>query len=79
MNGLPLDWRDVFNQAVIGNAVNEIYCHPSDRAAIDSAELPDPQQPLLGIEGGSWLKIQTDGVNAPPTRRKPRRYRRRES
>lgn len=79
VKGLPPEFRHVLNQAVIGNTTNRIYCHPSDRAAVDSSEIPDPQQPLLGVEAGSWFKVRTDGVNAPPTCRRPRRYRRQES
>ena len=69
-------FRDSFNQGVIANTVGEIYCHPDDIEMVHRAELPDSDQPLLGFQGGSWFDLGTDGVNAPPRRRRHRRYRR---
>ena len=73
---LPTPFRDSFNQGIIANAVGEIYCHPVDREIVQHAELPDPNQPLLGFDGGSWFDLEADGVRAPPRRRWPHRYHR---
>jgi hypothetical protein len=73
---LAMPFRDSFNQGVIANAVSEIYCHPDDIEVVRGAQLPDRDQPLLGLEGGSWFDFQADGVNAPPRRRRHHRYRR---
>ncbi len=72
----PSMLRDSFNQAIIANAKSEIYCHPDDLHVVRAAQLPEPNRPIFGMDGGSWLIGQTDGVNNPPKRRKPHRYRR---
>lgn len=71
----PTMLRDSFNQAIIANTKVEIYCHPDDLSLVRSAELPEPNRPIFGMDGGSSLIGQTDGVNSPPKRRKPHRYR----
>jgi hypothetical protein len=71
----PSMLRDSFNRAVMWNAASEIYCHPDDLDIVQTAELPEPNRPLLAMEGGDWLVAQTDGVNRAPRRARNRRYR----
>ena len=71
----PSMLRDTFNEAVMWSAASEIYCHPDDLHIVQSAQLPEPNRPLFGMAGGSWLVAQTDGVNAAPRRTRVRRYR----
>jgi hypothetical protein len=67
---------DDFNQSVVANAAEEVYCHPDDEARLNDLKLPEPNGPLLEADGASWVKGRTDGVNAPPVRRRSRRYQR---
>jgi hypothetical protein len=67
---------DDFNQAVVLNAVAEVYCHPADVERLADLEFPEPDKPLMQITGGDWMKGGTDGVNEPPRRKRHRRYRR---
>jgi hypothetical protein len=67
---------DDFNQCVVANAAEEVYCHPDDEARLDVLKLPEPNRPLLEADGALWVKGETDGVNAPPVRRRSRRYQR---
>jgi hypothetical protein len=67
---------DEVNQAVVGNATSELYCHPDDAERLKELRWPSPNRPLLQMSGGLGADIVTDGVNSPPTRRNHRRYRR---
>jgi hypothetical protein len=66
---------DNLNQIVVSNAVAEVYCHPADEHMLEGLELPEPDRPLLRASVGSWFKATIDGINAPPTRRRHRRWR----
>jgi hypothetical protein len=67
---------DDFNQCIVANAAEEVYCHPDDEGRLDALQFPDPKQPLLMVDGGSWIKGSTDGVNGPPVRPRSRHYKR---
>jgi hypothetical protein len=67
---------DDFNQCIVSHAAEEVYCHPDDEARLDRLILPSSSQPLLMVQGASWVKGKTDGVNEPPERRRSRRYQR---
>ena len=67
---------DEVNQAVVGNATSELYCHQDDAERLKELRWPSPNRPLLQMSGGLGADIVTDGVNSPPTRRNHRRYRR---
>lgn len=62
------------NQALVGGSYMELYCHPDDLGRLNGLTLPNPNRPLLEMSGG-WLATDSDGVNSPPTRKRPRRYR----
>jgi hypothetical protein len=66
---------DDFNQHVVMNAAVEVYCHPDDGDRLDRLTFPTPDQPLLQMNGGSWIQSSVDGVNATPKRKRARRYR----
>ena len=63
------------NQIVVSNAVSEVYCHPADEHRLKGLEFPEPDRPLLRATTGSWFTATIDGINAPPTRRRHRRWR----
>jgi hypothetical protein len=67
---------DDFNQAVVGQAYREVYCHPDDLPRLDRLTFPSLDRPLMSVSGASWMKGSVDGVNAPPRRRSHHRYRR---
>jgi len=64
-----------FNHLMINGAFEEIYAHPEDVDSLRSLSWPDPNRAVMTVNGGGWVRAQTDGVNAPPVRKKPRRYR----
>jgi len=66
---------DGINQALVSTAASEVYCHPSDVGRIDCLQMPSGDQPLLSVSGADWANVSSDGVNAPPKRTRPRRYR----
>jgi hypothetical protein len=70
--GLSLD---EINQVIAGHAAQEVYCHPADVDRLASLTLPDPEKPLFIVDGPRFLETKTDGVNSPPVRKRPRRYR----
>ncbi len=63
------------NQIIVSNAAAEVYCHPDDEHRLQSLEFPEPGRPLLRATVGSWFTASIDGVNAPPRRRRHRRWR----
>lgn len=68
---------DNFNQSVVVAGATEIYCHPDDAYRLDRLNLPDDDQPLIMMSGAKgWVAPSTDGVNSPPERQRPMRYRR---
>lgn len=67
---------DDFNQAIVSQAGHEVYCHPDDLWRLRRLRLPRADRPLFQVSGGDWNRGTTDGVNAPPRRRKHMRYRR---
>jgi len=64
------------NQYVVGNAINEVYCNSADETQLDGLEFPDPNRPLFTISADDAVLTNTDGVNAAPIRKSPRRFRR---
>ncbi len=68
----------MINQLVVSNAVNEIYCNPEDESRLEGLNFPDPDRPLFMIADAEAFPIRTDGVNATPIRKNPRRFRRHE-
>ena len=69
---------DEFNQFTVSNTAREIYCHPEDVSRLRGLKFPEPDAPILLMEADPRAAVKADGVNAPPTRRAHRRYRRRE-
>jgi hypothetical protein len=67
---------DNVNAFVVSQADREVYCHPDDVARLDQFDLPDPDRPVLHVNGAGWVRGTTDGVNKPPVREGHRRYRR---
>jgi hypothetical protein len=67
---------DTFNQMVVGQAYQEVYCHPDDVARLKRITLPKSNRPLMQASGTDWVKGKTDGVNEPLNRTGHRRYRR---
>lgn len=67
---------DVCNQTLISGAAAEIYCHPHDFRRLEQLDLPDPDRPLIVVNGADWMRGGTDGVNTPATRKRHHRYRR---
>lgn len=66
---------DDMNQILVQQLANELYCHPDDVDRITALTLPSPNAyPLMDVIGGDWT-TNVDGVNQPPTRTGPRRYR----
>lgn len=65
---------DQMNQALVSGTYIELYCHPDDLDRLDRLTLPNPDRPLMEMSGG-WLAADSDGVNSPPRRKRPRRYR----
>lgn len=75
MRNAPADLSiDQMNQALVSSTYLELYCHPDDLGRLEGLELPDPNRPLMEMSGG-WLETDSDGVNSPPRRKRPRRYR----
>jgi len=62
------------NQHVVGNAVNEIYCNDADELQLEDLDFPDPDRPLFTIPSVDGL-AKTDGIDAAPIRKSPRRFR----
>lgn len=75
MNAPPDCTVDDFNQAVVANAAAEVYCHPDDSGRLERVRFRDADRPLMHVDGASWVKAKTDGINAPPVRKRHRRYR----
>lgn len=67
---------DDFNQAMVLNAIAEIYCHPDDVERLADLQFPPAERPLMTLTGGDWFSGTTDGINDPPQRTRHRRYRR---
>lgn len=65
-----------FNQTTVNHAFAEVYAHPDDAARV-LAEMvwPDPNKPVMTVNGAAWVRGDTDGLNEPPRRKSPRRYR----
>jgi len=64
-----------YNNMLISSAYQEVFCHQSDFAhVLPLAERYIPG-PLMGVQGTTSENLQVDGVNTPPERRRPRRYR----
>jgi hypothetical protein len=66
---------DEVNQAVVSNAAHEIFHHPDDRDRLTGLQRPSPNRPLLEVSGRLATGISSDGVNKPPKRVRPNRYR----
>ena len=64
-----------FNNMLISAAYQEVFCHQTDYDHV----LPLAQSyvggPLTGVQGSFSENLQVDGINTPPQRRSPRRYR----
>lgn len=63
-----------YNQMVVSKAKAEVYAHPDDLDRLTGLKFPEPDTPVLQMEGGAWIGWLPDGVNAPPGRPKARRY-----
>lgn len=72
MEAPPEQTIDECNQIIVQHAKAEVYLHPEDIGRLDELRLPDPDHPVLQIDG-AWGPLP-DGVNQPPERRRPRRY-----
>jgi len=68
------DQIDSFNQSTVWSAGSEVYCHPDDVHRLQRIELPDAVRPVAMANMG-WVTARVDGVNAPPERPAPRRFR----
>jgi len=66
---------DRINEFIVSQAHREIYCHPKDVQRLDRIAFPDPERPIMTVNGGGWNRGSTDGVNKPPKRKTHRRYR----
>jgi hypothetical protein len=64
------------NAVMVANTFQELYCHPDDVADVLRLQLPGAGRPLMAVHGGDFIKGSTDGVNRPPERQRPYRYRR---
>jgi len=66
---------DEFNSTIVGSARRELYCHPADVNRLDGLLLPDGRRPIVSVSGG-WLAANAvDGMNSPPERTTPKRFR----
>jgi hypothetical protein len=66
---------DHVNEFLVSQAHREVYCHPDDVRRLDGIAFPDPDRPIMTVNGGGWNRGSTDGVNKPPERKGHRRYR----
>lgn len=65
-----------YNNLLISGAYQEVYCHQADyHQVLQIASRHGGVGPLIGIDGPMTQDLQVDGVNAPPERCSPRRYR----
>lgn len=72
----PATTIDEFNQVVVSQAAQEIYCHPDDLPRLCRLDLPKANRPIMKVSGADWITAKIDGVNAPLMRTGHHRYRR---
>ena len=64
-----------YNNVFATSTYQEIFCHPNDYNHVLPLAKQCPNLPLMNIYGGNSENLIVDGINAPPQRRGPRRYR----
>ena len=64
-----------YNSILIMAAHQELFCHQNDWNHVLPLAKQRVVSPLLHAEGPLGRSLDVDGVNAPPSRRTPRRYR----
>ena len=64
-----------YNNLLISSAYQEVFCHQSDYDHVLPLAEHYVSGPLMGVRGSFSENVQVDGINTPPTRRSPRRYR----
>ena len=64
------------NRQILQFAYAEVYGHPDDVMQVESRDLPKANRPVARVDGGPTSSIiLPDGLNAPPSRARPRRFR----
>jgi hypothetical protein len=66
---------DKINEFIVSQAHREVYCHPDDVDRLERVTFPDPDRPVMTLNGAGWMRGSTDGVNKPPRRQGHHRYR----
>ena len=64
-----------YNNMLISSAYQEVFCHQSDFVHVLPLAERYVRGPLMGVQGKISEDLRVDGVNTPPERRRPRRYR----
>ena len=64
-----------YNNMLILSAYRDVFCHQSDYDHVLPLAERHVGGPLMGVHGSFIENLQVDGINTPPTRRSPRRYR----
>ena len=63
-----------YNNMLISSAYQEVFCHQSDFDHVLSIAEKHVRDPLMGVTGPIG-DIRVDGINTPPSRQSPLRYR----
>ena len=63
-----------YNNMLISSAYQEVFCHQNDYDHVLSIAEKHVRGPLMGVQGPIG-NLRVDGVNFPPERQRPRRYR----
>ena len=70
------DWHiRHYNNLLVSGAYQEVFCHQTDYHHVLQIASRHGGAPLMGVDGPMTEGLRIDGVNAPPERRSPRRYR----
>lgn len=75
---LPISVEDAreLNRQILHFAYAEVYGHPEDITRVRADDLPPATRPVARVDGGPTSAIALpDGLNSPPARVRPRRYR----